>query len=159
MHHKKTSVLWELSPLGILSLFIQFSSSYLSACGSFCMDRGVLAVVKVTVPLHQCLARFWRYFKIEPSLVQSSVSIFILSLMELISTSLKLLHYTTWHSLSRKDTNGRSFYYDAKHVVLWLASFILWSLCSSYSISFRRSSNVFSTLLSLLVVPSLPSVL
>lgn len=79
-------------------------------------DRGIHVVVKATVPLHRRLARFWRYFKIEPSLVQSLVSVYVLSSMELISISTKLLHYTSWQSLNNRELHGKGFFYDASVV-------------------------------------------
>ena len=76
-------------------------------------DKGILPIVKLTIPLHKCLARFWRYFGIEPSLIQTAASIFILSYMQLLAVSLKLLRFTSWQSLMHKDVNGVSFFYDA----------------------------------------------
>ena len=76
-------------------------------------DKGILPIVRLTIPLHKCLARFWRYFGIEPSLIQTAASMFILSYMQLLVVSLKLLRYTSWQSLMHKDVKGISFFYDA----------------------------------------------
>ena len=76
-------------------------------------DKGIFLVVKLTVPMHRRLARFWRYFGIEPSLIQTVSSVYVLSSMQLIAVSLKLLCFSSWQSLVHKDVKGHSFFYDA----------------------------------------------
>ena len=78
-------------------------------------EQGMTCVVKITRPFHKCLARFWSFLKINPSLMESLASVYILSFTPLASTSLKLLHYTTWHSVKIESEKGKAFLYDAEY--------------------------------------------
>ena len=59
-------------------------------------DKGFRCVVTITRPLHRLLARFWRMTNIEPSLIHSIASIYLLCFTQFAATSLQLLHPTTW---------------------------------------------------------------
>ena len=54
--------------------------------------NGVKVIVYITRPTHHLLARFWRMTNIEPSLLHSVASVYLLSVMQLAATSLKILH-------------------------------------------------------------------
>ena len=60
-------------------------------------DKGFRCVVTITIPLHRLLARFWRKTKIEPSLIHSIASIYLLCFTQFATTSLQLLYPTTWY--------------------------------------------------------------
>ena len=60
-------------------------------------DKGFRCVVTITIPLHRLLARFWRMTKIEPSLIHSIASIYLLCFTQFAATSLQLLYPTTWY--------------------------------------------------------------
>lgn len=77
-------------------------------------ERGVSGVVRLTRPFHKCLARFWSHFKINPSLIESLASFYILCFTPLAATSLKLLHFTRWQSMDKRHYHGKSFFYNAE---------------------------------------------
>ena len=60
-------------------------------------DKGFRCVVTITRPLHRLLARFWRMTNIEPSLIHSIASIYLLCFTQIAATSLQLLYPTTWY--------------------------------------------------------------
>ena len=60
-------------------------------------DKGFRCVVIITRPLHRLLARFWRMIDIEPSLIHSIASIYLLCFTQFAATSLQLLYPTTWY--------------------------------------------------------------
>ena len=66
-------------------------------------DKGCKCVVFITRPIHRCLARFWRITKIEPSLLHSVASIYLLCFTQLASTSLLLLHFTPMYDINSKS--------------------------------------------------------
>ena len=70
-------------------------------------DKGFKCVVLVTRPFHRCMARFWSMTGIEPSLIHSTASIYILSFTQIAGVSFKILHYSF-------NTDSMSFFYDAK---------------------------------------------
>ena len=74
-------------------------------------ERGWRMVVCITQPVHRLLARFWLKFDIHPSLIDSVAGIYILCFTQLAVTSLKILHFTRWESLT-SDEYGLAFYYD-----------------------------------------------
>ena len=74
-------------------------------------ERGWRMVVCITRPVHRLLARFWLKFDIHPSLIDSVAGIYILCFTQLAVTSLKILHFTWWESLT-SDEYGLAFYYD-----------------------------------------------
>ena len=75
-------------------------------------NKGFKCVVTITQPLHRLLARFWRMTNIEPSLTHSISSIYVLCFTQFAATSLKLLHFTKWYSLTNVSETGIAFYYD-----------------------------------------------
>ena len=77
-------------------------------------EKGVLCVVIIIRPFHKCLARVWSCLKINPSLMESIASVYILCFTPVAATSLKLLHFTTWQSLKRNE-QGKAFFYDAEY--------------------------------------------
>ena len=75
-------------------------------------NKGFKCVVSITRPLHRFLARFWRMTNIQPSFTHSISSIYVLCFTQFAATSLKLLHYTKWYSLTNEYETGIAFYYD-----------------------------------------------
>ena len=75
-------------------------------------NKGFRCVVSITRPLHRLLARFWRMTNIQPSFTHSISSIYVLCFTQFAATSLKLLHYTKWYSLTNEYETGIAFYYD-----------------------------------------------
>ena len=57
-------------------------------------DKGFRCVVTITRPLHRLLARFWRMTNIEPCLVHSIASIYLLCFTQFAATSLQLLYHS-----------------------------------------------------------------
>ena len=70
-------------------------------------DKGFRCVVTITRPLHRLLARFWRMTKIEPSLIHSIASIYLLCFTQFAATSFQLLYPTTRYY---KNESGIAFY-------------------------------------------------
>ena len=70
-------------------------------------DKGYRCVVLVTRPFHRCMARFWSMTGIEPSLIHSTASIYILCFTQIAGVSFKILRYSF-------NTDSMSFFYDAK---------------------------------------------
>ena len=75
-------------------------------------NKGFKCVVTLTRPLHRFLARFWRMTNIQPSFTHSISSIYVLCFTQFAATSLKLLHFTKWYSLTNEYETGIAFYYD-----------------------------------------------
>ena len=75
-------------------------------------DKGFRCVVTITRPLHHLLARFWRMTNIEPCLIHSIASIYLLCFTQFAATSLQLLHHTTWYVWNNRNDNGVAFFYD-----------------------------------------------
>ena len=75
-------------------------------------DKGFRCVVTITRPLHRLLARFWRMTTIEPCLIHSTASIYLLCFTQFTATSLQLLHPTTWSVWNNTNDNGIAFFYD-----------------------------------------------
>ena len=69
-------------------------------------EKGFMCVVYITRPIHRLLARFWHMFDIEPSLIHSIASVYVLCFMQFTATSLKLLNVFYINS------DGNTFYYD-----------------------------------------------
>ena len=95
-------------------------------------NKGFRCVVTMTRPLHRLLARFWRMTNIQPSFTHSISSIYVLCFTQFAATSLKLLHYTKWYSLTNKNETGIAFYYDGTlnyfgypHVFLGILAIII----------------------------------
>ena len=70
-------------------------------------DKGFKCVVCITRPFHRCMARFWSMTGIEPSLIHSTASIYILCFTQIAGVSFKILRFSF-------NTDGMSFFYDAK---------------------------------------------
>ena len=77
-------------------------------------EKGFRCVVFITRPIHRLLARFWRMFDIEPSLIHSIASVYVLCFTQFTSISLKLLHFSKWQSLENENENenGYAFFFD-----------------------------------------------
>ena len=75
-------------------------------------NKGFKCVVIITRPVHRLLARFWHMTNIEPSFTHSISSIYVLCFTQFAATSLKLLHFTKWYSLTNESETGIAFYYD-----------------------------------------------
>ena len=71
-------------------------------------DKGFRCVVCITRPFHHCMARFWSMTGIEPSLIHSVASIYILCFTQLAVVSFKILSFT------HTDSNSTVFFFDAK---------------------------------------------
>ena len=73
-------------------------------------DKGFRCVVTITRPFHRLLARFWRKTNIEPCLIHSVASIYLLCFTQFAATSLQLLHPTTLYY-----TEGQVKYFGWPH--------------------------------------------
>ena len=56
-----------------------------------CYNNGYRLVVHTTRPCHRILARFWRKFNIQPSLIDTYAGLILLSYMRFLAVSVKLL--------------------------------------------------------------------
>ena len=68
--------------------------------------------VTIMWTFHSFLACFWCITDIQPSFTHSISSIYVLCFTQFTATSLKLLHYTKWYSLTNENETGIAFYYD-----------------------------------------------
>ena len=75
-------------------------------------NKGFRCVITMTWPIHRLLARFWSMTNIQPSFTHSISSIYVLCFTQFAATSLKLLHFTKWYSLTNENETGIAFYYD-----------------------------------------------
>ena len=75
-------------------------------------DKEFRCVVTITIPLHCLLAHFWRMTNIEPSLIHSIASIYLLCFTQFAATSLQLLHHTSWYVWNNTNDNGIAFFYN-----------------------------------------------
>ena len=77
-------------------------------------DKGFKCVVLVTRPFHCCMARFWRMADIEPSLIHSTASIYILCFTQIAGMSFKILRFNpTYDDFGSYSYNCSYFFYDA----------------------------------------------
>ena len=83
-------------------------------------DKGFRYVVTITRPLHRLLARFWRKTKMEPCLIHSIASIYLLCFTQFAATSLQLLYPTTWYY---ENESGIAFYDGTLKYFGWPHSF------------------------------------
>ena len=75
-------------------------------------DRGCWLFVWVWKPLHKCLARFRRSWDIKGSVINAFATLYVLSFMKVISTSVRLM--LTTHTIDIwGDRKWTSLYYDA----------------------------------------------
>ena len=75
-------------------------------------DKGFRCVVTITRPLHRLLARFWHMINIEPSLIHSIASIYLLCFTQFTATSFQLLHPTKWSVWNNANDSAIAFFYD-----------------------------------------------
>ena len=75
-------------------------------------DKGFRCVVCITRPFHRCMARFWSMNGIEPSLIHSIASIYILCYAQLVATSFKILSARSMadNIVFLYDTSQKYFY-------------------------------------------------
>ena len=76
-------------------------------------DKGFRCVVCITRPFHRCMARFWSITGIEPSLVHSIASIYILCFTQIAGVSFNILRFCLTYN-NNLNINGSYFFYDAK---------------------------------------------
>ena len=74
-------------------------------------EKGFMCVVYITRPIHRLIARFWHMFDIEPSLIHSIASVYVLCFMQFAATSLKLLNVFYIDQYGKVQSNV-TFYYD-----------------------------------------------
>ena len=58
-----------------------------------CYNNGYGLIVHITRPCHRILARFWRKFNIQPSLIDTYAGLILLSYMRFLTVSVKLLQH------------------------------------------------------------------
>ena len=75
-------------------------------------DKGFRCVVTIIRPLHRLLVRFWHKTNIEPCLIHSIASIYLLCFTQFAATSLQLLYPTT---LYYKNENKHVMFYNVKY--------------------------------------------
>ena len=56
-------------------------------------NKGYKVIVLITRPIHRLLARFWHMTNVEPSLLHSIASIYLLCFMPLAATSFTVIHF------------------------------------------------------------------
>ena len=76
-------------------------------------DNGSSCVFFVFKRIRKILARFHQFLNIQPSLMDFAASIYVLSFTQLVSISYKMLHYSTWRSMTNENLKGIVFFYDA----------------------------------------------
>ena len=76
-------------------------------------DNGSSCVFIVFKRFRKMLARFQQFLKIQPSLTDFAASIYVLSFAQFVSLSYKMLHFSTWQSMTNENLKGRVFLYDA----------------------------------------------
>ena len=82
-------------------------------------DKGFKCVVLITRPFHRCMARFWSMTGIEPSLIHSTASIYILCFTQLAGVSLKILRFQYYHHDIENEVDyeiinmSTNFFYDS----------------------------------------------
>ena len=106
-------IVHNMSPLGAISFwyligFYPLLLLLLIYVWIILYDKGYRCVVLVTRPFHRCMARFWSMTGIEPSLIHSTASIYILCFTQIAGVSLKILRFNSF------NTDSMSFFYDAK---------------------------------------------
>ena len=75
--------------------------------------KGFKCVLCITRPMHKVLARFWRFFDIQPSFTKSLASVYILCFTRFAVTSVQLLQFTKWYSITGSyKKSGTAFYFD-----------------------------------------------
>ena len=75
--------------------------------------KGFKCVLCITRPIHKVLARFWHFFDIQPSFTKSLASVYILCFTRFAVTSVQLLQFTKWYSITGSyKKSGTAFYFD-----------------------------------------------
>ena len=75
--------------------------------------KGFNCVLCITRPIHKVLARFWHFFDIQPSFTKSLASVYILCFTRFAVTSVQLLQFTKWYSVTGSyKKSGTAFYFD-----------------------------------------------
>ena len=75
--------------------------------------KGFKCVLCITRPIHKVLARFWGFFDIQPSFTKSLASVYILCFTRFAVTSVQLLQFTKWYSITGSyKKSGTAFYFD-----------------------------------------------
>ena len=75
--------------------------------------KGFKCVLCITRPIHKVLARFWHFFDIQPSFTKSLASVYILCFTRFAVTSVQLLQFSKWHSITGSyKKSGTAFYFD-----------------------------------------------
>ena len=102
-----------MSPLGAISfwyviVFYPLLLLLLIYVWIILYDKGFKCVVLVTRPFHRCMARFWSMTGIEPSLIHSTASIYILCFTQIAGVSFKILRFSF-----KFNTDSMSFFYDS----------------------------------------------
>ena len=76
-------------------------------------NKGFKCVLCITRPIHKVLARFWGFFDIQPSFTKSLASVYILCFTRFAVTSVQLLQFTRWYSITGSyKKSGTAFYFD-----------------------------------------------
>ena len=88
-------------------------------------EKGFRCVVIITRPLHRLLARFWRKTNIEPSLIHSIASIYLLCFTQFAATSLQLLYPRTWYYRNKNDTEVQVKYFGWPHCLAGIFAIIV----------------------------------
>ena len=91
-------------------------------------DKGFRCVVTITRPLHRLLARFWRMTNIEPCLIHSIASIYLLCFTQFAATSLQLLYPTKLHYLNESHIvfyNETVEYFSWPHIFAGIFAIIV----------------------------------
>ena len=75
--------------------------------------KGFKCILCITRPIHKVLARFWSFFDIQPSFTKSLASVYILCFTRFAVTSVQLLQFTEWYSITGSyKKSGTAFYFD-----------------------------------------------
>ena len=110
--HQLLCIAPNMSPLGAVSFwyvigFYPLLLLLLLYVWIILYDKGFRCVVLITQPLHRCMARFWSMTGIEPSLTNSTASIYILCFTQIAAVSFRILRF---RKLSHSDKNIHFFY-------------------------------------------------
>ena len=110
--HQLLCIAPNMSPLGAVSFwyvigFYPLLLLLLLYVWIILYDKGFRCVVLITQPLHRCMARFWSMTGIEPSLTNSTASIYILCFTQIAAVSFRILRF---RKLSHSDKSIHFFY-------------------------------------------------
>ena len=110
--HQLLCIAPNMSPLGAVSFwyvigFYPLLLLLLIYVWIILYDKGFKCVVFITRPFHRCMARFWSMTGIEPSLTNSTASIYILCFTQIAAVSFRILRF---RKLSHSDKSIHFFY-------------------------------------------------